>query len=196
MPAGRDPAACGILAVMLPTQAPSADAPEQRYAAVVARLSATSPVTVLHLGEETSWLATGTQPHPDAIVRLDLGTRQTARAHFGSALPGPLGLEHAIAAIEDRLAQVREVSGARSTLATSDAAIVDIARRAAAGADPGTRLSIDAVERMFGRLVAVAEGRSAASQDVPDDAAWAAALVILRECMHHLRFAAIDVLPP
>ena len=76
-----------------------------------------------------------------------------------------LGIEDAIAAVEDEIARVRPV--ASSTLETSDA---------------GIALAIEAVEQDFQRLASRA-------RKVEDEAA--ARLVILREVMHHLQVKAI-----
>jgi hypothetical protein len=52
-------------------------------------------------------------------------------------------------------------------------------------------LSIEQVERLFNQLAARSEGRPASQVDVPDDPGFAAALLILREFMHHLHFECI-----
>ena len=80
-----------------------------------------------------------------------------------------LGVEDAIAAVEDEIARVRpSVPG---TLQTSDAHIHELA----AGLNPFT---VEAVEQDFQRL---------ASRSIPP------ALVILRELMHHLQVKAIEL---
>ena len=79
-----------------------------------------------------------------------------------------LGLEDAIATVEDEIARVRP--GTHEILETSDARI----RALAGGLDP---LTIEAVEQDFQRL---------AASGVPADREAAAALVSVREEMHHL----------
>ncbi len=58
---------------------------------------------------------------------------------------------------------------------------------------PEMVLSRDALERVFARLAAVTLGRPAAQEGIPDDAAFAASLLILREFMHHLKFSAVTI---
>jgi len=84
-----------------------------------------------------------------------------------------LGIEDAIATIEDEIARVRP--RAAETLETNDTHILTLA----AGLNP---LSIEAVEQDFQRL---------ASRGIPADRDTAAALVILREVMHHLQVKSI-----
>lgn len=84
-----------------------------------------------------------------------------------------LGLEDAIATIEDEIARVRPV--VPDTLETGDARI----RAIAGGLNP---LTVEAVEQDFDRL---------ALRGIPTDREAAAALVILREVMHHLQVKAI-----
>lgn len=84
-----------------------------------------------------------------------------------------LGIEDAIAAVEDEIARVRPT--APDTLETSDARI----RAIAGGLNP---LTVEAVEQDFDRL---------ALRGIPTDRETAAALVILRELMHHLQVKAV-----
>jgi hypothetical protein len=64
-----------------------------------------------------------------------------------------------------------------------------------AGAAPGPLMvvPIDAMERVFERLAAVAEGCPVVREGLPQGADFAAALLILREFMHHLRFAVVTM---
>jgi len=50
------------------------------------------------------------------------------------------------------------------------------------------------MERVFSRLAAVVQGKPAAHEGIPDDNAFAATLLILREFMHHLGFSSIGLL--
>jgi len=56
-------------------------------------------------------------------------------------------------------------------------------------ADSATQtLSTDAVESLFNRLVSLSEGRPVSQDALPSDVRFCAALLLLRECMHHLHF--------
>lgn len=84
-----------------------------------------------------------------------------------------VGLEDAIALVEDEIARVRPA--ACETLETGDAEI----RSLAYGSDV---IAIEAVEQDFQRL---------AARGIPSDKRAAAKLLILRELMHHLQVKAI-----
>lgn len=102
-------------------------------------------------------------------------------------------METAIAAVEDEVMRLADLpTGSR--LYSADTWIQRIAELA--GAPRGERmvLSLDAMEALFQGLTAVIEGRPAAREGLPESAEFAAALLILREFMHHQRFAAITVL--
>lgn len=153
------------------------------------------PVTLLQLDAEDSSVLAGSGAEPSYVRRLPLGSRRTARAFFRSPLPSALEVETAIAAVEDEVMRLADLP-AGSRLYAGDAGMQRIA--ALAGVPPGGRmvLHLDAAEALFQRLSAVIEGRPAAHEGLPASAEFAATLLILREFMHHRRFASITVLEP
>jgi hypothetical protein len=96
-----------------------------------------------------------------------------------------LGLENAIAAVEDELARAHASIVKASTVLTNDTTIRDIALAAGVPAGIEMTLTIEAVEQMFQRL--------AARAPIPAGREFAGKLVILRELMHHLGFASIAI---
>jgi exopolyphosphatase/pppGpp-phosphohydrolase len=126
---------------------------------------------------------------------MPIGTVTTGRAYFRHDPPSALEIEHAIEAVEDALARIQPALPAGSALQSADALIGRIAQLAGAGAGPGRELVLgrDLVERSFDRLVAVSAGRPSTQDAIPTDPEFAAALLILRECMHHLQFESIAV---
>jgi hypothetical protein len=56
-----------------------------------------------------------------------------------------------------------------------------------------TVLTLDEVEGLFNRLVAVSQGRPASQEKLPTDTLFFASLLVLREFMHHLRFAEVNL---
>jgi hypothetical protein len=56
-------------------------------------------------------------------------------------------------------------------------------------------LTLDEVEALFNRLISVSEGRPISQETLPTDARFFATMVILREFMHHLGFAAVSLQP-
>lgn len=158
-------------------------------------------VTALHMGPEHSVLATGQQPEwPSVALTLALGAQKTAREFFRHALPTPLELETAIASVEDEVyaAHVRHrqwvPDGAAALLCATDPALHELATLAGIPQGPARLLPLDAMERLFNRLAAVAEGSPPAHEGLPASPAFAATLLVLRELMHHMPFAAITLL--
>lgn len=152
--------------------------------------SAAQPVTVLQLGAERTWVASGADPRQPAIVlSLALGHDKTARDFFRSAVPTPLELETAIASVEDEVHAAHRQLNARgdgrgqgdkpggsgepggalaSNAAASpwsvDAGLHALATLAGIAPGPVRQLPLDALERLFNRLAAVSEGRPAAHE--------------------------------
>lgn len=168
----------------------------RQYQMVRAGAASGAPITALHIGAQHTALVSGCDTEPATALVLALGAQKTARDFFRRSQPTPLELENAIAAIEDEVTRAVEVVASGSTLHGADPVVREITRLAgvASGAQglPVT-LTRDAMEQTFNRLVAVAEGRPARQEGLPDNAEFAAALLILREFMHHLRFDAITL---
>ena len=128
----------------------------------------------MHLQEEATDLA-GT--------RLAVGFRRIAREHFRHQPPSALEIEGAIAAIEDEIARARPARGARPV--THDPMVREIALQAGVAPGPAMVLAREAVEQAFER-----------SLRRPPDNEHMAALLILRELMHHLDIESIEVQVP
>ena len=54
-------------------------------------------------------------------------------------------------------------------------------------------LSLEEVESLFNRLVAVSQGRPATQESLPADVGVFASLLIVREFMHHLHFSSVTL---
>ena len=54
-------------------------------------------------------------------------------------------------------------------------------------------LTLEEIETLFNRLVAVSEGRPASQEVLPTDGRFVAAMLMLREFMHHLSFAKVTL---
>ena len=151
-------------------------------------------MTLLHIGAEQTVVTVGGKSNPAATLVLALGSQKTARDHFKHAPPRPLEVENAIAAVEDEVTRAKAMIPPDSGLFTADASVREIALHSGVVDAASIRLSIDAVERAFDRLAAVSLGRPAAHEGLPENAEFAATLLILREFMHHLQFAQITIL--
>lgn len=165
-----------------------------RYGSARAGVPASTPITVLHIGEEQTAVATGTRNQPDALLVLSIGSKKTAADFFRHTPPLPGELENAIMVVEDEVSRLRAITAADSMLLTADPVIREIALISGAPGQSALILAIEAMERTFEKLTAVTLGRPASSAGIPASPAFAATLLILREFMHHLQFASITVM--
>ena len=142
-----------------------------------------STPTQLHLEPEHLRLV---PPSPAAPYSTPLGWHTVARA-FGQRMPTALGLENAIATVEDAvMPAARALPPGPVTLHTASPLLREVAQ--AAGADLGARparLSRAAVEHLFNRLADQVHRPGHADPALPQRPDFAAALLILREALHH-----------
>ena len=113
---------------------------------------------------------------------LAIGFRRIAREHFKREPASALEIEGAIAAIEDEIARAKPPRGVR--LVTHDAVVREIALAAGVSPGPAMVLAREAVEQAFERSL----------RRAPDNERMAA-LLILRELVHHLDIASIEIKP-
>mmetsp|Transcript_5757 Transcript_5757/g.22355 ORF Transcript_5757/g.22355 Transcript_5757/m.22355 type:complete len:150 (+) Transcript_5757:2366-2815(+) len=117
-------------------------------------------------------------------VTLPVGLRDLAEDVLRHEPPTPAELERAIDVVEDALTGSRLAQGARGELVTADSVLLALPGLGG----PGTSLARDDVESMFQRLASRALGMPASAAGSPHGRELASAIVILRECMHHLGF--------
>ena len=113
---------------------------------------------------------------------LAIGFRRLAREHFKHQPPSAFEIEGAIAAIEDEIARAQPPRGMRPV--THDAMVREIALDAGVSPGPVMVLAREAVEQAFERALRR-----------PPDNERMAALLILRELVHHLDIASIEIQP-
>jgi hypothetical protein len=122
----------------------------------------------------------------DGGVVLPVGT-----ALFGVRVPGAAALEAAIETVEDAV-MPRQRGLPRGAVLVVAAPGVPLASVIGAVQPPvDGRWRLDAVEQAFGALAAVAQGRPAGAWAI--DGPAAAALLIVRELMHHAGLAALRI---
>ncbi len=167
---------------------------QQAYATARRHAGAGDCIVVLHMGAQHSGIALGLGPEPDLVKLLPLGAVRTAQEQFRTTPPTPLALENAIQVVEDVVMPLRAVIPRAALLFCTDAAVREIALLAGVVPAETVQLSLETMERLFNRLIAVVEGSPAAHQGLPETNSFAATLLILREFMHHLQFAHIVVL--
>jgi exopolyphosphatase/pppGpp-phosphohydrolase len=161
----------------------------RHYASIRTGAPNGTPVTVLHISAEETAVAMGNADEPRAVLSLAIGSQKTAADYFRHHPPTPAEVENAILAVEDEVMRARIMRSEDSALYTTDNAIREIAVLAGAS----NILSLDALERLFQRWVAVTNGSPASQQGIPDSSAFGATLLIVREFMHHLKFASITL---
>lgn len=126
---------------------------------------------------------------------------QTVAQAFGLRMPTPLSLENAIATVEDAvmpatrwLAEPLAGTAPSSILYTRSPLLREVAEAAGVAlSTPPTRLSQQAVENLFNRMADQIH-RHVVDTALPQRADWAAALLILREALHHwgVEWVAVD----
>ena len=133
----------------------------------------------LSLGDTELTLDIGPQQH-----RLPIGIATLVKA-FGQRLPNALMLENAIADVEDAVMPAgRWLPAGASLLQTADPLLRQLIHGATA--DPqATQASREAIENLFELLARQAQQPGHADPQLPQTAEHAAALLILREAMHH-----------
>jgi exopolyphosphatase/pppGpp-phosphohydrolase len=140
------------------------------------RLSFGPDVTTLSM-EDGSAVTVG--PSPAAL----------AAACFHHDPPTARELEHAIDIVEDALMAAMPPRGSGVPLTTIEPAL----RLLPGLADMDSALSREAIEDMFQLLASIASGQPTSSASIVADRRVAAALLVTRECMHHLDFEWIRV---
>ena len=132
-----------------------------------------------------------------AAVHIPLA-RSAVAALLRHAPPTALEIERAIEVVEDAVMPARARLPAALQLATADARLLALAGHAGvrvpAAGEPPAWLPSAAIEQLFNRLAALAEGRPAAQDALPADADSAATLVLVRELMHHWALPGIGLL--
>ncbi len=127
----------------------------------------------------------------DHAVTLPVGPLGLAQDVFRHDPPTPAELEHAIDLMEDALTASHLANAARGEIVTSDALLASLPGLGAAG----LRLPRDDVEALFQRLASRSLGTPINDHELPPGRELAAALLILRECMHHLGFDRVRAIP-
>jgi len=132
-------------------------------------------------------------PQTPLRTELSLGVDSLVRHSFMHEPPLPIELEHAIELTEDAVMPLAaEFAGDTHFVLQGFGAVV-IARSLVATGWARTTLTLEEVETLFNRLVAVSEGRPTSHEALPADGRFFAAMLLLREFMHHLHFAHVTL---
>lgn len=149
-------------------------------------IGAMSPALVrLELQARTTTLGLA----PGECLALPVGTGDLLDRVMRHDPPTPAELERAIDLVEDALNGSRLVHADRGDLLTEDPLLAALPGLGG----PGARLTREAVESLFQRLASRSLGTPVPESELPTGRGVAAALLIVRECMHHLGFAGLQV---
>jgi|PlaIllAssembly_1097288.scaffolds.fasta_scaffold134528_2 hypothetical protein len=158
-----------------------------RFRELLAGPSGASDVTMrsMHLGFSST--VTTLSSDDGGVVPVAPSPAALADACLRHQPPTAGELEHAIDVVEDALMAAKAPRSSGGGLTTFEATLRQLPGLDAVGAT----LSRDAVEVLFQQLASVALGMPDPGGAVFADREVAAALLITRECMHHLGFESI-----
>ena len=142
--------------------------------------------TCLRLDPQRTVLADDSAPE----VVLAVGARGIADRFFRHDPPTPFEMEQAIDVVEDALTSSRLRHAERGELVTCDPLLQAWLAAGSLQGD-GARLERDEVEAIFQRMASASLGHPGALAGLPTGRDAAAALLILRECMHHLGYGSV-----
>ncbi len=155
--------------------------------------AASTEITVLELRDDSSLVLRmeGTQ----ALLRKEfaLGVAALARQCLRHEPPLPIELEHAIELTEEALMPLAALLAGSAGLILKGLGAFLIGQGLTRSGSTQTELTLDEVESIFNRVVSVSQGRPASQETLPTDARFFAALLMLREFMHHLHFAQVTL---
>lgn len=145
-------------------------------------------------------ISEGMHGHPTPVVHhMPLGLGLLTQRTFKKAMPTEAQLEAGIMVVEDAVMPLQRLIPPSAVLASGNPLLLGIARLAVGQRAPEampTLVSRDAIEALFSRLVAQASrGWGRADPELPSAPNGAAALLILREALHHWQFNQLCLLP-
>lgn len=150
------------------------------------------PLALLRMSEDHIHLVHGAGAEPQGATQLRLGYRSLADACISHWPPEPIELERAIDLAEDQLMLATPPLRGATLVATDD-----IVRRLLAGSASRSAQTVsttEEVEQVFQRMASVSLGHPLSHVGPVTNRYDAAALLLLRELMHHWGVAGI-VLP-
>lgn len=157
------------------------------------KLLADGPVTILHRKNDRFILEVVYDSESKSQSANTAGNTQSILTKLKHEPAEAIEIEAAIADIEDQLMPVIKDLPARRCLVTSEQIFWEIAKVAGLESEAGLKLKIDTVEEVFNRLVDVAYGTPASRLNVPENREFTAAVLFLRELMHHAGYKIINI---
>lgn len=170
-------------------------------------IQAHQAIAMLDIGNQRSRLliAEGENRHPQPVLHhLMLGMDLLAKRTFKRRMPTEAQLEQGIMLIEDAVMPVARLVPVSNVFVTRDPCLLEVGQHALGIADlqavwnESGRLPVlshEAIEAQFDLLARQAARPHVAAGDLPQSPRWAAALLILREVVHHWQLGAVRLLP-
>lgn len=170
-------------------------------------IQAHQSIAMLDIGNKRSRLmiSEGESGHPQPVFHhMMLGMDLLAKRTFRHRMPSEAQLEQGIMLVEDAVTPIARLVPPSNVFVTRDPCLLDVARHAlgiqdlqAAWMETGRlpMLSREAIESQFESLVQQASRPHLPLGDIPQSPRWAAALLILREILHHWQLGAVRLLP-
>lgn len=170
-------------------------------------IQAHQSIAMLDIGNQRSRLliGEGESGHPQPVVHhMMLGMDLLAKRTFKCHMPTEAQLEQAIMLVEDAVMPVARLVPTSNVFVTRDPCLLEVAKHAlgmndlhAAWKESGRLpvLSHEAIEAQFDVLARQATRPQLPVGDLPQSPRWAAALLILREVVHHWHLGAVRLLP-
>jgi hypothetical protein len=164
-------------------------------------------IAMLDLGEHRSRLliSEGEGGHPQPVFHhMDVGIDLLATRTFKQQMPTEAQLEHGIMLVEDAATPMARLIPPSNVFVTRDPYLLEVGQQALGVRDVATAwkasgrlpmLSREAVEGQFDMLARQAAHPHLPLGDLPQSPRWAAALLFLREILHHWQLGAVRLLP-
>jgi exopolyphosphatase/pppGpp-phosphohydrolase len=147
-----------------------------------------NPITVLKMCGETCTVQRCVGGQTQRSRQFPLGVDLLVRQSLRHEPPKPIELEHAIELVEEAVMPLAAQFAGDTELVLHGLGALLIAQSLDVGGTKQFVLKLDEVEALFGRLVSISEGRPTRQETLPGNSRFFAAMLILREFMHHLRF--------
>jgi hypothetical protein len=149
--------------------------------------------TTLDLGTETSTVLCIDGGRVVLQQELRLGVASLARQWMRHIPPTPLEIENAIEVTEDVVMPLAATLVRTEQLVLPGSGAALILQGVGAASDAVLRCNLDEAEDLFNRIAMVSQGRPTGHEALSTAPEFYAAMVILRECLHHLKFGGVFV---
>ena len=170
-------------------------------------IQAHQSIAMLDVGNQRSRLmiSEGLHGHPQPVFHhLLIGMDLLAKRTFKGRMPSEAQLEQGIMLAEDAVMPIARLIPSSNLFVTRDPCLLEVARHTLglpdtpAAWDHTGRLPVlgrDAIEAQFDVLARQAVRPHIPVGDIPQSPRWAAALLLLREILHHWQVGAVRLLP-